>query len=148
MAGDMLGKLPGLSVIAGLAWSIIIAIVIKATGILDDTIGNYCANAMNFMIRALLPTLIAGIGIKSLNLTDLPLTSASGADHHLLGVLGAFLGAMLFGHLFGLYAFETGVTAGLCCCNIGGSGDIAVLSAATVWNCWPSLPSPPVSAVR
>ena len=130
MAGDMLGKLPGLSVIAGLAWSIIIAIVIKATGILDDTIGNYCANAMNFMIRALLPTLIAGIGIKSMNLTDLTsYFSVPALITIFLGVLGAFLGAMLFGHLFGLYAFETGVTAGLCCCNIGGSGDIAVLSA-------------------
>lgn len=130
LAGNMLGKLPGLSVIAGLAWSIIIAIVIKATGILDDTVGNYCANAMNFMIRALLPTLIAGIGIKSLNLTDLTsFFSVQALIVIFLGVLGAFLGAMFFGHLFGLYAYETGVTAGLCCCNIGGSGDLAVLSA-------------------
>lgn len=130
LAGNMLGKLPGLSVIAGLAWSIIIAIIIKATGILDDAVGNYCANAMNFMIRALLPTLIAGIGIKSLNLTDLTsFFSIQALIVIFLGVLGAFLGAMLFGHLFGLYAYETGVTAGLCCCNIGGSGDLAVLSA-------------------
>ena len=47
-----------------------------------------------------------------------------------LGVLGAFLGAMLFGRIAGLYPFEAGVTAGLCCCNIGGSGDLAVLTAA------------------
>lgn len=129
-AGNMLGKLPGLSVIPGLAWSIIIAIVIKCTGIMDEKIGNYAANAMNFNIRALLPMLIAGIGIKSLKLTDLTsYFSPSALIVIFLGVLGAFLGAMLFGHLFGLYAFETGVTAGLCCCNIGGSGDLAVLSA-------------------
>lgn len=129
-AGNMLGRLPGLSIIAGLAWSIIIAIVIKATGILDEKVGNYTANAMNFMIRALLPTLIAGIGIKSLKLTDLTsYFSIQALVVIFLGVLGAFIGAMLFGHLFGLYGFETGVTAGLCCCNIGGSGDLAVLSA-------------------
>lgn len=129
-AGNMLGMLPGFKVIAGLAWSIIIAIIIKATGILDEKVGNYTANAMNFMIRALLPTLIAGIGIKSLKLTDLTsFFSIQALVVIFLGVLGAFLGAMLFGHLFGLYAFETGVTAGLCCCNIGGSGDLAVLSS-------------------
>lgn len=37
---------------------------------------------------------------------------------------------MLFGRLSGLYPYEAGVTAGLCCCNIGGSGDLAVLTAA------------------
>lgn len=129
-AGNLLGTLPGFKIIAGLAWSIIIAIIIKATGILDDKVGNYTANAMNFMIRALLPTLIAGIGIKSLKLTDLTsYFSLQALVVIFLGVLGAFLGAMLFGHLFGLYGYETGVTAGLCCCNIGGSGDLAVLSA-------------------
>lgn len=130
LAGNLLGTLPGFKVIAGLAWSIIIAIIIKATGILDDKVGNYTANAMNFMIRALLPTLIAGIGIKSLKLTDLTsYFSIQALVVIFLGVLGAFIGAVLFGHLFGLYGFETGVTAGLCCCNIGGSGDLAVLSA-------------------
>lgn len=128
--GNMLGMLPGFKVIAGLAWSIIIAIVIKATGILDDKVGNYTAYAMNFMIRALLPTLIAGIGIKSLKLTDLTsYFSIQALIVIFLGVFGAFIGAIIFGHLFGLYGFETGVTAGLCCCNIGGSGDLAVLSA-------------------
>lgn len=130
LAGNLLGTLPGFKVIAGLAWSIIIAIIIKATGILDDKVGNYTANAMNFMIRALLPTLIAGIGIKSLKLTDLTsYFSIQALVVIFLGVLGAFIGAILFGHLFGLYGFETGVTAGLCCCNIGGSGDLAVLSS-------------------
>lgn len=91
--------------------------------------GNYCTYATNFMLRALLPTLIAGIGIKSLKLTDLTSYFSPAALLVIfLGVLGAFLGACLFGHLFGLYAFETGVTA-VCCCNIGGSGDLAVLSA-------------------
>ena len=44
------------------------------------------------------------------------------------------LGAMIFGKLSGLWAYEAGVTAGLCCCNIGGSGDLAVLSAANRMN--------------
>jgi len=47
----------------------------------------------------------------------------------LITVFGAFLGAALFGKIAGLWPYEAGITAGLCCCNIGGSGDIAVLSA-------------------
>lgn len=52
----------------------------------------------------------------------------------MLGVLGAFIGAMIFGRLAGLYPYEAGITAGLCCCNIGGSGDIAVLTAGNRMN--------------
>ena len=46
-----------------------------------------------------------------------------------LAVLGAYIGAIIFGQLFGLWGYEAGITAGLCCCNIGGSGDLAVLTA-------------------
>lgn len=131
LAGNIIGKLPVLNVIPGLAWAIIIAIIIKATGLMKMEVANYTANGMNFMIQALLPTLIAGIGIKSLNISDLTsYFSVSALIVIILGVLGAYLGAMIFGHLFGLYGYETGITAGLCCCNIGGSGDLAVLSAA------------------
>ena len=71
LLGDILGKLPGTSVIAGLAWSIIIAIVIKCTGILSDDIADNCVYSMNFALKALLPMLVAGIGINSLKITDL-----------------------------------------------------------------------------
>ena len=70
LLGDILGKLPGTSVIAGLAWSIIIAIVIKCTGILSDDIADNCVYSMNFALKALLPMLVAGIGINSLKITD------------------------------------------------------------------------------
>lgn len=135
LLGDILGKLPGTSVIAGLAWSIIIAIVIKCTGILSDDIADNCVYSMNFALKALLPMLVAGIGINSLKITDLtkffslvslPLSSL--ASWVLLSV------PMIFAKLAGLFPYEAGVTAGLCCCNIGGSGDLAVLTAADRMN--------------
>jgi len=46
-----------------------------------------------------------------------------------MAVMGAFIGAMKFWCLTGLWIFEAGVTAGLCCSNIGGSSVLAVLSA-------------------
>ncbi len=40
------------------------------------------------------------------------------------------LGAGIGGHLVGFYPVESAITAGLCTTNMGGTGDIAVLSAA------------------
>lgn len=133
--GNILGSLPGLGIIPGLAWTIILGIVIKCTGIIPDSYGDNCVFSMNFALKALLPMLIAGIGINSLKFQTLAEFFSIGAFAVIfLGVLGAFIGAMLFGRLAGLWSYEAGVTAGLCCCNIGGSGDLAVLSAANRMN--------------
>ena len=72
--------------------------------------------------------LIAGIGINSLNFNDL-IKFFTVPAMIVIAVVGAFIGAYLFGHIMGLFGYEAVVTAGLCCCNIGGSGDLAVLSA-------------------
>ncbi|EDL66126.1 2-hydroxycarboxylate transporter family protein [Bacillus sp. SG-1] len=45
-------------------------------------------------------------------------------------VLGAVIGAALLGRLVGFYPIEAAITAGLCMANMGGTGDVAVLSAA------------------
>ncbi|HAB85555.1 MAG TPA: citrate:sodium symporter, partial [Pseudomonas sp.] len=39
-------------------------------------------------------------------------------------------GAGLVGKLVGFYPIESAITAGLCMANMGGTGDVAVLSAA------------------
>ncbi|MEL3972278.1 2-hydroxycarboxylate transporter family protein [Rossellomorea oryzaecorticis] len=45
-------------------------------------------------------------------------------------VLGAIIGAGLLGKLVGFYPIEAAITAGLCMANMGGTGDVAVLSAS------------------
>lgn len=135
LLGNIFGSLPGLSVIPGLAWTIIFAIIVKCTGILPQNIEDNCVFAMNFALKALLPMLIAGIGINSLKFSTLAEYFTPGAFVVIvMAVLGAFIGAMIFGKISGLWAYEAGITAGLCCCNIGGSGDLAVLSAGNRMN--------------
>ena len=135
LMGNILGSLPGLKVIPGLAWTIVLAIIIKCTGILPAKFEDNCVYSMNFALRALLPMLIAGIGINSLKFSALTEYFSIGAFLVIIiAVVGAFIGAALFGHLTGLFGYEAGVTAGLCCCNIGGSGDLAVLTAANRMN--------------
>lgn len=135
LLGNIFGSLPVLDTIPGLAWTIIFGIIIKCTGILPAKIEDHAVYSMNFALKALLPMLIAGIGINSLKFATLGEFFTPGAFIVILmAVVGALVGAMIFGHITGLFAYEAGVTAGLCCCNIGGSGDLAVLSAANRMN--------------
>ncbi len=135
IGGNILGSLPGLSIIPGLAWMIIICIVIKSTGIMSEELQQNTVYAMNFALKALLPMLIAGIGINSLQFDTISsFFTPSAFIVIFVAVLGSYIGAMVVGQIFGLYGYEAGITAGLCCCNIGGSGDIAVLTAANRMN--------------
>jgi Na+/citrate or Na+/malate symporter len=46
----------------------------------------------------------------------------------ILTFIGAVLGAMFASRLFGLYRYEGSLTAAMCACNIGASGDIQMLA--------------------
>lgn len=109
--------------------------VCQALEIEDPKAAAVCAvevlnPSMNFMLKGLLPAIIAGIGINSISIeTMISYFTPAALVIIVLAVLGAYIGAIIFGHLFGLWGYEAGITAGLCCCNIGGSGDLAVLTA-------------------
>ena len=65
---------------------------------------------------------IGGIYSERSGITNLALEGLQG--------MGAFFGAFFVGKLVGFYPVEAGITAGLCMSNMGGTGDVAVLSAA------------------
>ena len=48
----------------------------------------------------------------------------------LVTVIGAVIGTGIVGRWLGFYEIEAAITAGLCMANMGGTGDVAVLSAA------------------
>ena len=113
------------------AWMILSVAICKITGFLPEQIEISCYQWFQFIVKCLTQTLMVGIGlcylnigvvINSFSLTYLLLC--------LLACLGAFIGAGLIGWLVGFYPLEAGITAGLCMSNMGGTGDVAVLSAA------------------
>lgn len=113
------------------AWMIITVAVCKITNIVPERIEIACFQWFQFVMKNLTNVLLLGIGvcyleigtvIKSFSLTYLLLCMAT--------CIGAFIGAALIGRLVGFYPFEAGITAGLCMSNMGGTGDVAVLSAA------------------
>lgn len=131
----MVGTLAYLMAVGGLCWWVgskvpILAVIVKCTGLIDEKTSYHTVWGMNLLLRGLLPAIVAGIGINSLDIGAMvSYFSPAALLIIVLGVVGAYVGAILFGHLFGLWGYEAGVTAGLCCCDIGGSGDIAVLTA-------------------
>lgn len=121
---------PGVKIHA-YAWMIIAVAVCKIFNLIPESVEIACYQWFQFIMKNLTATLLVGIGlcylslqvvIESFSLTYLLLC--------LLTCLGAVIGAGLVGKLVGFYPVEAGITAGLCMANMGGTGDVAVLSAA------------------
>jgi malate:Na+ symporter len=115
----------------GLAWTILLAIFAKAAGLLSDEFCDYANFWFLFMLKNLLPVLIAGIGISFMDITILgKYFTFSAFFVVVMGIAGAVIGAAIFGRMFKLWPLEASITAALCSCDVGGSGDIAILSAS------------------
>lgn len=113
------------------ALMIIVVAIFKAIGIIPE---KYCIMvsqwykivAVNFT-----SALLIGIGIAYLDISAL--VGSLSVQYFvlvILTVLGAVVGAGVFGKLLGFYPIEAAITAGLCMANMGGTGDVAVLSAS------------------
>ncbi|UTC64755.1 2-hydroxycarboxylate transporter family protein [Treponema sp. OMZ 788] len=113
------------------AWMIISVAVVKAANLLPKTFENACALWYKFVAKNFTAALLVGIGIAYTNLGDIiGAFSLSYIVLVFLVVLGAIIGAGIIGKLVGFYPIESAITAGLCMANMGGTGDVAVLTAA------------------
>ena len=113
------------------AWMIIAVAICKITNIVPEKIEIACFQWFQFIMKNLTPMLLIGIGICYLDITKVVESfSITYLVLCLATCIGAFVGAALVGKLVGFYPFESGITAGLCMSNMGGTGDVAVLSAA------------------
>lgn len=137
--GSLVAHIPGLSKIHLLAWTIIIACILKLSSILPENVETSVNNYFNYMMKNLLCVVAGGIGIASFDITSAAAALANPANIFIVvvGVLAATISAMIVGRMLGLYPIETGISVGLCSCNIGGSGDLAVLMAANRMNLLP-----------
>ena len=110
---------------------IITVAIFKIGNFVPEWIEVACYQWFQFIMRNLTNVLLMGIGLCYLDIGQV-VSSFSITYLVLCGVtvLGAFFGAALVGRLVGFYPVEAGITAGLCMSNMGGTGDVAVLSAA------------------
>ena len=110
---------------------IISVAVVKALGILPQYYEICCYQWFQFIMKNLTATLLVGIGVAYTDLGQI-VSAFSGQYLLLVGVtvFGAIIGSGIVGRLVGFYPIESAITAGLCMANMGGTGDVAVLSAA------------------
>ncbi len=113
------------------AWMIISVAVCKIFNLIPENIEIACYQWFQFIMKNLTPTLLVGIGICYLSIdTVVESFSLTYLVLCLVTCIGAFVGAAIVGKMVGFYPVEAGITAGLCMANMGGTGDVAVLSAA------------------
>lgn len=113
------------------AWMIILVAAAKALGIVPKKIEYAAQQWSQFVMGNWTNALLVGIGISMI---DLGAVISSFSITYMILVLvvvgGVALGAGIGGQLVGFYPIESAITAGLCTTNMGGTGDIAVLSSA------------------
>ena len=110
------------------AWMIILVALSKAFGFIPEKFEKAAQQWSQFVMKNWTSALLVGIGISMIDLGAV--ISAFSPLYMLLVLVCVSIGAGIGGYLVGFYPVESAITAGLCTTNMGGTGDIAVLSAA------------------
>lgn len=103
----------------------------KIAGIVPEEVQIAANQWYKFIASNLTMTLLVGIGVAYTNLGDV--INAITVQYIVLVamvVLGAIVGTWIGGRIVGFNPIESVITAGLCMANMGGTGDVAVLSAS------------------
>lgn len=113
------------------ALMIISVIILKCLGIVPRKYEVGAFQWFRFIMINLTPALLVGIGIAY---TDLQAVIDAFTLQYVIlvtvTVVGSIIGSSIVGNIFGFYPIESAITAGLCMANMGGTGDVAVLSAS------------------
>lgn len=113
------------------AWMIIAVAIIKAVDVLPEKYTDATAGWYNFVAKNFTPLLLIGIGVSYTSLKQIiEYFTLVYLFLVVLVIIGAILGSAIVGKLVGFYPIEAAITAGLCMANMGGTGDVAVLTAA------------------
>ncbi|MDR2386954.1 MAG: 2-hydroxycarboxylate transporter family protein [Deltaproteobacteria bacterium] len=118
-------------IIHGYAWMILSVALVKVSGLINPKLEICCYQWFQFVMKNLTGVLLVGIGVAY---TSLPEVAAAFSGQYLLlvsvTVFGAIIGAGVVGRFVGFFPIESAITGGLCMANMGGTGDVAVLSAS------------------
>ncbi|WP_024853875.1 2-hydroxycarboxylate transporter family protein [Mediterraneibacter gnavus] len=113
------------------AFMIIVVVICKIFGLVPQKYEKAAVQWSQFVMKNFTSALLAGIGIA---LLDLKVLAAALSPEFLficvVIILTVALCAGFLGKLVGFYPVEASITAGLCTNSMGGTGNIAVLSAS------------------
>lgn len=113
------------------AWMVVLVSLANILNLIPQELKDGAKQIQGFFSKQFLLVIMVGVGIA---LTDLgELIAAFNFANVVIAaliVIGAVVGSALIGWLVGFYPIEAAISAGLCMANRGGSGDVAVLTAA------------------
>ncbi|MBU5485225.1 2-hydroxycarboxylate transporter family protein [Clostridium sp. MSJ-11] len=113
------------------AWMVILVAVANVANVIPLELKEGAKKLQGFFSKQFTIVVMVGVGIALTDLGELIAAFTFGnVVIAALIVFGAIVGSGLIGWLVGFYPIETAITAGLCMANRGGSGDVAVLTAA------------------
>lgn len=105
--------------------------IVKTLGVLPRKFEICAFQWFRFVMVSLTPALLLGIGVAYTNIQQV--IDALTIQYVILvamTVIGSIIGSGFIGMLLGFYPVEAAITGGLCMANMGGTGDVAVLSAS------------------
>lgn len=113
------------------ALMIISVALCKIFHILPTSVEQACTVWFKFVAKYMTAPLLVGIGVTYTDLSQVIATFSIANTLQVIAVVfGAVMGAGLGGLLVGFHFIESAISAGLCMANMGGTGDVAVLSAS------------------
>lgn len=119
------------TVIPTYAWMIIAVVLVKGSGMMSEELEDAAREWGQFAIHSFTAAALTGIGAT---LIDLKAILHTITPFYLLTVAAAVasitLTAAFVGKRAGFYPLESAIAAGMCTTNMGGSGNVAVLSSA------------------
>ncbi|MCK8059161.1 MULTISPECIES: 2-hydroxycarboxylate transporter family protein [unclassified Fusibacter] len=113
------------------ALMIIAVALVKMFGLMPKQYEESAAQWFKFVMANFTPALLVGIGVAYTDLNAV--INAFSFTYIVLvffTVLGSVIGSGIVGKFTGFYPIEAAITGGLCMANMGGTGDVAVLSSA------------------
>ena len=129
IGGNCLNRL--FPVIHSYAWMIVLTGVFKASGLVSDRMSHSSHLWSQFVVKTWTSAILIGVGAA---LIDLNAVAGALTPSYLLLIavitVAVAAGAAFGGYLVGFFPIESAITAGLCTINMGGSGNIAILSAS------------------
>lgn len=119
------------NVIPTYAWMIIAVVAVKGTGVMSEELEDAAREWGQFAIHSWTAAALTGIGFTLIDLNTILKTMTLLYLVAVVAVVAVItVTAAVLGKFVGFYPLESAIAAGMCTTNMGGSGNVAVLSSA------------------
>ncbi len=112
------------------AYFVVFAAMANILNLIPENLAQGTRKLQKFITGNLKAMCFAGVGITMIDFgMFISAISLKNLFITLMIVIGVTIGTAVAGYLVGFYPIDAAITAGLCCCNRGGSGDVVILTA-------------------